>query len=119
MPIDASQLERYLDLLEAGGDAIDRDLARALAHATGQLRIYAQSIAHRVTGFMADSMYEIGLSASGAGIIESEIASLASYTLKELDRGGDHDWASRTLAEDAAVLLALELEVSAIVESHL
>ena len=115
MSIDATALERYLDLLEAGGQTIDRDLARQLAATVDRLAEYATSIAHRQSGFMADSIHQLGPSALGGDLLESQIASLASYTDTELERGDDHDWASRTLQEDAAELDKLQEESGRIV----
>jgi hypothetical protein len=115
MSIDTSALERYLDLLEAGGDQIDREAAIELARTVDALATYAQSIAHRKSGFMADSMHQLGPFALGGGILESQIASLAPYTIFVLARGGDADWANRTLLEQAAVLDALQERLGRIV----
>jgi len=104
MSIDASALERYLDLLEASDATIDRDLARRLAQTVDKLASSAQGIAHRASGFMADSIHQLGPSSLGGDVLESQIASLASYTDIELDRGETHDWASRTLVDEAAEL---------------
>lgn len=109
MSIDTTALERYLDLLERGGDQIDREAALELAQTELKLAEYAQEIAHRKSGFMADSIHAIGpFAISSDGVLESEIASLAPYTIFELARGGDHDWASRTLDEQSAELDRLQ-----------
>ncbi len=119
MSIDATQLERYLDLLERGGDEIDRKAAKELAQATDQLATYAQGIAHRKTGFMADSIHQLGPFVLGGGVLESQIASLAPYTIFVLARGGDADWANRTLEEQAAVLNRLQEATERIVATSL
>jgi hypothetical protein len=115
MSVDASDLERYLRLLETADETIDQQSAAALRRTQEALAEYAQSIAHRQSGQMADTIHPLGPFAIGAGVLESQISSAASYTLLELEKGGDHDWASRTLAEQSAELDALQDETGRIV----
>lgn len=115
MSLDAGDLERYLTLLETADDAIDRDTAAALRRVQEQLAAYAAGIAHRDSGDMADSIHALGPFPLGNGMLESQISSAAPYTVFELARGGDHDWAGRTLEEQAAVLDALQDETGRVV----
>jgi len=115
MSVDATDLERYLALLESADETIDRQSAAALARAQQALAAYAQSIAHRQSGHMADTIHPLGPFAIGGGVLESQISSAASYTLAELEKGGAHDWASRTLSERAELLDALQDETGRIV----
>jgi len=115
MSVDAAELERYLALLESADETIDRESAAALARTQQTLADYAQSIAHRQSGHMAETIHGLGPFAIGGGILESQISSAASYTLLELDKGGTHDWASRTLGERADALDALQEETGRIV----
>lgn len=115
MSVDAGDLDRYLALLETADDQIDRETAAALARTQQALAEYAASIAHRQSGAMAESIHALGPFPLGGGMLESQISSAASYTALELARGGDHDWASRTLEEQAAVLDRLQDETGRIV----
>jgi len=114
MTVDAADLERYLALLHTADDTIDRQAAAALRRTQDTLATYAASIAHRQSGHMAETIHGIGPFATG-GVLESQISSAASYTLAELDKGGAHDWAGRTLQDQAAALDALADETGRIV----
>ncbi len=115
MSVDASQLERYLDLLTTADAQIDRETARALKRVTDTLKEYARGIEHVKTGAMRDSTYSLGPFAAGGGILESTIASAAPHTIYEINRGGDHDWMDRTIIEQSGVLDALADECGRIV----
>lgn len=115
MSIDIGDLARYLTLLESADAQIDRESAAALRRTQEALVDYAQSIAHRKSGDMAESIHALGPFAIGGGILESQIASAAHYTSFELALGDDHDWASRTLAEQAALLNELQEQTGRIV----
>lgn len=115
MPLDAGQLEAYAALLQTADAQIDRDTAVALKRAQVALRELAARIAHRKTGNMADSMYDLGPFTAGAGELESTIQSAAPYTVYELERGGDHDWASRAIVEGAPILDTLADETGRVV----
>lgn len=115
MSVDATDLDRYLTLLESADATIDRQSAAALRRTQEALAAHAASIAHRQSGHMADTIHPLGPFATGGGVLESQISSAASYTLIELDKGGEHDWASRTLTEQAAELDALQDETGRIV----
>lgn len=115
MSVDATALERYLALLETADDQIDRASAAELRRAAEALAEYAQSIAHRQSGLMADSIHTLGPFAVGQGTLESHIESGAWYTPFELMHGGDHDWATRTLDEQTALLDRLQAATGRIV----
>jgi hypothetical protein len=115
MSVNAQDLERYLALLETADAEIDRESARALAKTQRTLAEYTAGIAHRQSGHMADTIHPLGPFAIGGGVLESQISSAASYTLVELDKGGEHDWASRTLQDQAAELDKLQEETGRIV----
>lgn len=115
MSINAADLDRYLALLETADERIDRESAAALVRTQQDLAEYAASIAHRASGDMADSIHALGPFARGGGVLESQISSPAPYTSLELAHGGDHDWASRTLREQATLLERLQEETGRIV----
>lgn len=119
MSVDARELEAYLRLLETADATINRDNAAALKDTTDQLVETAQDVAHKVSGFMALSIHQLGPFALGGGILESQISSAASYTDIELSKGGDHDWAQRTLDANAAQLDALGAKTETIVAAAL
>lgn len=112
-------LDEYLQLLTTAADGIELDAARALAATTDALKEYAQSIAHRRTGNMADTMHRLGPFAIGVGVLEAQFLSGAWYAEIEVARGGEHDWAGRTLEERADLLAALEERVGQVVVAHI
>ncbi len=115
MSIDRAGVERYLALLETADERIDRESVAALARTQQTLAEYAASIGHRQSGDMADSIHALGPFALGGGILESQIASPVPYVDLELAHGGNHDWASRTLRDQAAVLEQLQEQTGRIV----
>ena len=115
MSVDASDLERYLALLETADETIDRQTAARFRQTLKTLTDYAQSIEHRKSGDMADSTTFLGPFASGDGTLEGHILSGAFYTVFELAHGGEHDWASRTIEEQSAVLDQLQEDTGHIV----
>jgi hypothetical protein len=115
MSVNAQDLERYLALLETADATIDRESATALARTQRTLAEHAAGIAHRQSGHMADTIHPLGPFAIGGDVLESQISSAAPYTLSELDKGGEHDWASRTLQDQAAELDKLQDETGRIV----
>ena len=105
------KLDAYIALLQSADDRIDAANARLLTEAIDDLRQYGQTIAHKQTGAMAASMHRLGPFSVGQGILEAHFESGAWYAEEEVGRGGDHDWASRTIAEQDARILQLELEL--------
>jgi hypothetical protein len=104
-------LESYIKLLQSADAQIDHDAARLLAEATDDLRDYAMSIGHRQSGAMVGSMHRLGPFPQGAGVLEARVESGAWYAGEEAAKGGTHDWPGRTIAEQQARILQLELEL--------
>jgi hypothetical protein len=75
-------LDSYIRLLQSADAQIDHDAARLLAEASDDLRDYA-----------------------------ARVESGAWYAGEEAAKGGAHDWPSRTIAEQQARILQLELEL--------
>src|SRR3954470_6331621 len=104
-------LQAYIRLLQTADEQIDRQSAALLTEAADDLRDYAKSIMHRQTGNMAGSTYRLGPFPQGAGVLEARVESGAWYAGEEAAKGGTHDWPSRTIAEQQARILQLELEL--------
>jgi hypothetical protein len=101
-------LEEFLRLLESADEQIDRDAAwQLLATVDDVLLPYAQAIAHRRSGNLADTMHRLGPFPVGQGALEARIESGAFYAEQEVARGGEHDWVSRTYDEQAAAIQSL------------
>jgi hypothetical protein len=103
-------LDAYIQLLISADDRISHKNARLLTEAIDDLRDYAQQIGHRRSGLMDDSMVRYGPFSVGSGILEAHFVSGAWYAEEEVSRGGSHDWAGRTIAENDARILQLQLE---------
>ena len=120
MSVDTSQLEAYLALLQTADARIDRDVARELKKAVDNDFIpLAQGLAHKQSGFMAASIHQLGPFAPGGGILESQISSAASYVENEIGKGGDHDWAQRTVDNATSPLDQLATRVGLIVATKI
>lgn len=104
-------LDDYIALLTAADDRLNAANVRLLTEAADDLRTYAQQIEHRQTGAMAASTVRYGPFPIGSGILEARIESGASYAEAEVSKGGSHDWATRTIDENDARILQLQLEV--------
>lgn len=104
-------LDDYIALLESADDRLNAANVRLLTEAIDDLRQYGQSIAHKQTGAMSASMHRLGPFPIGNGILEASFESGASYAEDEVGKGGAHDWATRTIAENDARILQLQLEV--------
>jgi hypothetical protein len=115
MSADTSELEQLLRTLATADDQVRVRSAALLQQAAQRLAQHAQTIAHRNTGQMADSIYALGPFPTGGNLLESLIDSAAPYTVYELARGGDHDWAARTLDDERSTLDQLEADAVALV----
>lgn len=104
-------LDAYIQLLLSADDRANARHVRLLTEATDDLKGYAQSIGHRKSGLMDDSMHRLGPFPIGQGILEASFVSGADYAEEEVSHGGTHDWATRTIAEQDARILQLQLEV--------
>lgn len=101
-------LDEFLRLLETADEQIDRDAARQLLATVDDVLLpYAQRIAHRRSGNMADTMHRLGPFPVGQGAIEARIESGAWYAEEEIARGGQHDWVTRTYDDQAGAIQAL------------
>jgi len=104
-------LDDYIQLLTAADDRLSAANVRLLTEAIDDLKTYAQQIGHRQTGLMDDSMHRLGPFPVGSGILEARVESGAFYAEDEVAKGGAHDWATRTIDENDARILQLQLEV--------
>lgn len=97
---DLNQLANDYDEAAREADAV---IAQRLIPLLGQLRAYASRIAHKQTGRLAR-----GLRATGpvrrVGVVAGAIVASVAYADNEVQKGGEHDYAGRTLAENAAAI---------------
>lgn len=106
-------LDDFLKLLETAEPAINVEAARQLLTTLDDVLLpYAQQIAHRRSGNMADSMHRLGPFPTGDGAVEGRIESGAWYADLEVERGDTHDWATRTLEEQAGAIDALSAAIA-------
>lgn len=104
----SDDLERLLRNLEAADERISVESARLLIGAAGDLVAHAKSIAHRQSGNMGDTIHRLGPFPVGNGALEARIESGAWYADLEVAKGGDHDWALRTVQERDDLIRELE-----------
>lgn len=104
-------LASYIQLLQSADRALNAKNVALLSEASDDLRDYAAKIGHRRSGLMDDSMVRFGPFPVGAGALEARVESGAVYAEQEVARGGQHDWATRTITEQDARILQLQLEV--------
>jgi hypothetical protein len=104
-------LDDYIALLETADDRLNAANVRLLTEAIDDLRAYGQAIGHRKTGMMDLSMHRLGPFPVGSGVLEARFESGVEYAEEEVGRGGAHDWATRTIAENDARILQLQLEI--------
>jgi hypothetical protein len=106
-------LEEFLRLLETAEPAINAEAARQLLTTLDDVLLpYAQAIAHRQSGNMAESMHRLGPFPTGDGAVEGRIESGAWYADLEVARGGDHDWVTRTLDEQSGAIDTLSAAIA-------
>ncbi len=106
-------LDAYIHLLQSADETIDRDALLLFKAYMADMLAYTQSIEHVQSGDMRASTVALGPFPIGQGALESQIISGAWYASEEVARGGTHDWATRTIAEQQARILQLELDVAA------
>ena len=104
-------LESYIQLLASADAALNARNVQLLTEAADELNAYAQSIAHRRSNVMADTITRFGPFPIGSGAYETHSSSAAEYAEDEVAKGGAHDWATRTIVEQDARILQLQLEV--------
>lgn len=105
------KIEDYITLLQSADERINRANVALLADAVDDLARYATSIAHRRTGYMGDSIVRYGPFSVGQGVLEAHAESAAPYAGLEVARGGEHDWATRTIVESSARIGQLQADV--------
>lgn len=111
MPVDTSQLESLIADLEQSRAALPGRIAARQVRAMRELLRVARAVVHVQSGDLRDSLYIIQPSIAG-DIQESSITSLVSYAEHEADKGGEHDYAARTIDEGAAILDRLTDELA-------
>jgi len=104
-------LQAYIQLLQTADGTINARNAELLTEAIDDLKNYGQSIGHRRSGNMDDTMYRLGPFPVEQGTIEASFQSGAEYAELEVARGGDHDWATRTIDEQAERIDQLRRDV--------
>lgn len=118
-------------ILDADTEGFDRILARldgleraaevaspAMRQTLQRLATYARGIAHVKTGRLRASLRAEGPVSIGSGILEGLVTPLGvPYAIQEVRRGGEHDYAGRTLTEARgeidALIAALAEDVAA------
>jgi hypothetical protein len=104
MSVDASQLEALLTDLERAQAALPGQIQGRTIRAMRDLLRVARSVVHIQSGRLRDSLYIVQPSALGA-FTESSIQSIGvSYAAREADKGGEHDYPARTIAEGQAII---------------
>lgn len=106
-------LDEFLQLLQTADEAIDLDATRQLLATVDDVLLpYAQSIAHKRSGDMAATMHRLGPFPIGQGAVEARIESGAWYADEEVARGGTHDWAARTIEDQAGAIDSLNAAIA-------
>lgn len=114
--LDINDMRRILALLAAEADEV---AAPALRRAIVDLTVHAKSIAHVKTGVLRASLHPEGPFQVGTGTLEAVVSpEPAFYAAQEVARGGEHDYASRTLIEARDVIDKLIAELEADVTAH-
>lgn len=102
-------VREYIHKLQLADAQITNKHRQNLFRAGIALSNHASGIAHRKTGFMANTI-AIREVQETPGSIRIGIGSLAPYTVYELARGGAHDWAQSTLSQRQDILEQLARE---------
>jgi hypothetical protein len=96
-------LEQTAADYQRAADEADAVIVGEMTVLLAQLRTYAQSVAHKRTGRMAASLYVDG-PVRRVGVIEGAVLPGVAYAENEVAKGGEHDYAGRTLADQAAAI---------------
>jgi len=113
--IDASGLHAKQAHLAGTPSRIERRIAGRAVTATRALLGVARGVVHVQSGDLRDSLSIDGPSPIGDGSIETSVHSPLSYAESEVAKGGDHDYAARTLEAGAGILGDLARDLEAIV----
>lgn len=111
----SNNLPELIESLRIAEQGITQRQHDATARASEQLRRVMQGVSHVKTGAMRDSDIVTGPYLVTSGTFETQIGPTVSYAAEEIARGGQHDYASRTLSEGADILDALMDELGGIV----
>lgn len=103
MPIDATQLESLLRDIEANRVTLNGAIAGKQIRAMRDLLRVARSVVHVQSGRLRDSLYIIQPSIASE-ITESSITAMVRYAASEAEKGGEHDYPARTIADGQAIL---------------
>lgn len=88
---------------ERAANEADAVIAQRMIGLLVTLRNYASSIAHRRSGRLATGLYVDG-PVRRVGIVEGAILASVPYAEFEVAHGVGHDYAGRTLSEQASVI---------------
>lgn len=111
MPVDVSQLESLLSDMERAQAALPGLIAGKQIRAMRELLRIARSVVHVQSGRLRDSLYIIQPSIAGE-FSESSITATVSYAAHEADKGGDHDYAARTIETGQGIIDQLTDELA-------
>src|SRR5919106_137584 len=114
MPIDAREIESLLRTMEDGQTQLQAQINGRITRAMRDLLGVARGVVHVRSGDLRDSLYIIAPSVAG-DITESNIAARVSYAELEADKGGEHDYAARTIEEGAAIIDNLAEDIADLV----
>lgn len=115
----ATTLPALIARIQALGAEVDTISTPALRTAIERLTAYAKSIAHVRTGLLKASLHPEGPFLLGDGTLEARVSPMpAWYAQYEVARGGDHNYAGRTLEEDAQTIAALTAELEQAVAAY-
>lgn len=102
--IDDSGLKQAQAQLQAAPSRIEQRVLGRVGRAQRELLRVARSVVHVKTGRLRDSLSIDGVALIGGGTLEGAIKTNVPYAEAEVARGGEHDYAQRTLEEGAGVL---------------
>jgi hypothetical protein len=103
-PIDTSELDRLIALLQTIDPQIEQSLARRFGQVLQDVLGSARQAGHQLSGNMVRSMYTLGPFPLGGGDLEGLVDSGVGYSVYELERGGEHDWATRAIAANLGTM---------------
>lgn len=96
-------LNQLASSYEQAANEADAVIAQRMADLLEQVRASARGLAHRKSGQLIGSLYIDG-PVRRVGFVEGAIVAGVVYAESEVARGGEHDYASRTLQANAALI---------------
>ena len=103
-------LEEYIAQLQQAAATVEATNVKLLAAAIEDLKNYGQAIGHQRSGRMVRTMRVSGPYPVGDGAYEASFESGATYADDEVLRGGEHDWAVRTINEERPRITQLQFD---------